>query len=258
DQWGGHSGRADDYHYHTAPLHLDAQTPDILPIAFALDGFAIYGSLEPDGVPMLPLDVNHGHFDATGVYHYHGTPGAPYMIGNMVGKVTEDATLQIIPQASAQPVRPSLTPLNGATITGFQENPAGNGYDLAYTRSGQTYHVEYSWTNGGVYTYNFVSPTGTTTSTYNGHLPCVVTSATNELPVGDYLTIFPNPGNGRISLKTSLTDIREMTLFNMAGQPVFSNRGYPDDIQTEQLPKGIYLLKIKTEKLEITRKIILQ
>jgi hypothetical protein len=70
DQWGGHSGRADDYHYHTAPLHLDAQTPDILPIAFALDGFAIYGSLEPDGAPMLPLDTNHGHFDAAGVYHY--------------------------------------------------------------------------------------------------------------------------------------------------------------------------------------------
>jgi hypothetical protein len=69
------------------------------------------------------------------------------MIGNMVGKVTEDATLQIIPQAAAQPVRPSLTPLSGATITGFQANPAGNGYDLTYTRNGQTYHVEYQLDN---------------------------------------------------------------------------------------------------------------
>ncbi len=258
DQWGGHSGRADDYHYHTAPLHLDAQTPDILPIAFALDGFAIYGSLEPDGTPMQALDANHGHFDAGGIYHYHGTTEAPYMIGNMVGKVTEDATLQIIPQAAAQPVRPSLTPLNGAVITGFQANPAGNGYDLVYTRNGQTWHVEYSWTTGGVYTYNFVSPTGTTTSIYNGHLPCMVTTAVNELPVDDFFTVFPNPGNGRISIKTSLTDIRQITLFNLAGEPVFITRNYPGDIHTDQLPKGIYLLKVETEKLEITRKIILQ
>lgn len=258
DQWGGHSGRADDYHYHTAPLHLDAQTPDILPIAFALDGFAIYGSLEPDGATMLPLDANHGHFDAAGVYHYHGTPGAPYMIGNMVGKVTEDATLQIIPQAAAQPVRPALTPLSGATITGFQANPAGNGYDLTYTRNGQTYHVEYSWTTGGVYTYHFVSPTATTTSTYNGHLPCVIATAVNELPAGDYLTVFPNPGVGRISLKTSLTNIRQLTLFNMAGQPVFSTSDPLDAIPTDHFPKGIYLLKISTDKLEITRKLILQ
>ena len=24
DQWGGHCGRADDYHYHVAPLHLQS------------------------------------------------------------------------------------------------------------------------------------------------------------------------------------------------------------------------------------------
>ncbi|HND89891.1 MAG TPA: YHYH protein, partial [Saprospiraceae bacterium] len=95
DEWGGHSGRADDYHYHIAPLHLDTQTTEVLPIAFGLDGFAVYGPLEPDGSAMLPLDSHHGHFDAAGVYHYHGTPQAPYMIGDMVGKVTEDATMQI-------------------------------------------------------------------------------------------------------------------------------------------------------------------
>ena len=43
DDFGGHSGRADDYHYHTAPLHLEA-TSGTKPIAFAFDGFAVYGS----------------------------------------------------------------------------------------------------------------------------------------------------------------------------------------------------------------------
>ncbi len=87
------------------------------------------------------------------------------MIGNMVGQVTEDATLQIIPQAKAKPVRPSLTPLNGAVITNFQPNASGNGYILSYTKDGQTFKVDYSWTPTGVYTYHFISPTGTVTET---------------------------------------------------------------------------------------------
>jgi len=52
--------------------------------------FALYGSKEPDGSPMQPLDANHGHFGSNGVYHYHGTTTYPYSIGKMVGKVTLD------------------------------------------------------------------------------------------------------------------------------------------------------------------------
>ena len=80
DNWGGHCGRADDYHYHIAPLHLYGTTTNTLPIAYALDGFAVYGSSEPTGVAMTTLDANHGHY-LSGVYHYHGTAAAPYMIG---------------------------------------------------------------------------------------------------------------------------------------------------------------------------------
>lgn len=41
DKFGGHCGRADDYHYHIAPLSLDSTRATVLPIAFALDGFAV-------------------------------------------------------------------------------------------------------------------------------------------------------------------------------------------------------------------------
>ena len=37
DQWGGHCGRADDYHYHAAPLHLQVAVGEGRPIAYALD-----------------------------------------------------------------------------------------------------------------------------------------------------------------------------------------------------------------------------
>ena len=67
DDFGGHSGRADDYHYHTAPLHLEA-TSGNMPIAYGFDGFAVYGSSEPDGTPMQALDEFHGH-EWAGSYH---------------------------------------------------------------------------------------------------------------------------------------------------------------------------------------------
>lgn len=175
DNYGGHCGRADDYHYHIAPLVLYNQIAGNKPVAFALDGFAIYGAQEPDGTPMTTLDINHGHYGTNGVYHYHGTPpsqGAPYMIGNMVGVVNEDATHQIIPQPTAKSPRPALTPLTGAVITHCLPNSNNNGYNLTYTRAGQAYAVNYYWadtTNGrSKYIFDFVSPTGTTQSIYVG------------------------------------------------------------------------------------------
>lgn len=262
DDFGGHSGRADDYHYHIAPLHLDPKTPDILPIAFALDGFAVYGALEPDGAPMRPLDANHGHFDAAGVYHYHGTKEKPYMIGNMVGKVTEDATLQIVPQSRANPVRPSLTPLTGAAITDCTPKTANNGYVLTYTRNGQTYQVDYEWTNGGVYTYRFVAPTGTTTETYNGFTPCKVPVATKDISYLDKnLEVFPNPNTGSFTLKINALDapaVQSVHVYDIRGRVVFQQKNPGLLLQVNDLAKGVYLLKIGFEKGENCRKIVVQ
>ena len=42
DKWGGHCGRADDYHYHVAPLHLSRTVGATKPIAYALDGYPLY------------------------------------------------------------------------------------------------------------------------------------------------------------------------------------------------------------------------
>lgn len=263
DIFGGHCGRADDYHYHTAPLHLDAKTAEILPIAFALDGFAVYASLEPNGSPMAALDANHGHFGADGVYHYHGTVAAPYMIGNMVGQVTEDATMQIIPQAAAKPVRPSLTPLNGATITGCIPNATNNGYTLTYTRNGQVFSVEYSWTPTGKYTYNFISPTGTTTEVYNGAAPCAVPTATEDVFNSKYaVTIFPNPATSGFTVKwpdnIAQSEVQGVSVFDAAGKLVLENRGFVADFIVRNLPYGVYVVKVQFQKEQVTRKLVVQ
>lgn len=164
DEWGGHSGRADDYHYHVAPLHLQEIVGKDKPIAYALDGFPIYGLSEPDGSPVTALDELNGHFTADGSYHYHGTNTYPYINGGMRGVVTVSGD-QIEPQPRTTPIRESLQPLKGATITDFNEL-GNNNYSLEYQISGQKYYVNYGF-SGDQYTFEFIDPAGNkSTETY--------------------------------------------------------------------------------------------
>jgi hypothetical protein len=164
DEWGGHAGRADDYHYHVAPFHL--QKTAGTPIAYALDGFALYGDHEPDGSPVTALDEYNGHLGTDGRYHYHGTKGYPYINGGMRGAVTVKDE-QIEPQAATRPFRPAGTPLRGASITGFS-SPASNSYQLDYTVNGKAAHVAYV-VNASSVMFTFTDAAGATRSETYAH-----------------------------------------------------------------------------------------
>jgi Raf kinase inhibitor-like YbhB/YbcL family protein len=142
DQWGGHAGKADDYHYHIAPLHLQALIGADKPIAYALDGYPIYGLLEVDGSKPTGLDGFNGHIGPNGIYHYHASNTYPYINGGMYGKVTVVSD-QIDPQPILKPVRTPQDPLAGAVITGF-ERASATQYSLTYTLNGSTYTVSYT------------------------------------------------------------------------------------------------------------------
>ena len=160
DEWGGHAGRADDYHYHVAPLHLVEKVGRDKPIAFALDGFPIYGETEPDGSKVRALDEFNGHFDASGAYHYHGTRTYPYINGGLRGVVSVSGD-QIEPQPRTNPFRPSLEPLRGATITEFS-SPASGSYVLGYSIGGARGEVAYVVSSTEA-TFTFTQPDGTVT-----------------------------------------------------------------------------------------------
>lgn len=162
DNFGGHCGRADDYHYHIAPLHLEKSPRE--PIGWALDGFALYGMTEPDGAPVKNLDEWNGHqHDARG-YHYHATKAYPYVNGGLRGEVTveDDA---ITPQPRTDPVRPAGRPLRGARITGFR-HPAANRYELDYAVAGETRSIRYSIDSDTTFTFTFVDKDGERTESY--------------------------------------------------------------------------------------------
>ena len=164
DKWGGHCGRGDDYHYHVAPIHLEDRIGRGKPIAYALDGYPIYGYFEPDGSLAKGLDWLNGHKDSFGNYHYHATKDYPYINGGFYGKVVEKDG-QVDPQPRAQAVRPSLPGLKGARITGFESADSKN-FKVSYEVFGKKKEVNYQIGEEGAVTFNFVDSAGTKTETY--------------------------------------------------------------------------------------------
>ncbi len=271
DKYGGHCGKGDDYHYHTAPLHLisSGQTTANLPIAFGLDGFAVYGGLEPDGSAMATLDGNHGHYGTNGVYHYHGTANAngsnPLMIVNMVGVVTEDANKQLIPQAQASSMRGgNLTPLAGALITSCVANSNNNGYNLSYSLNGVPgYATNFSW-SGTTYTFNYVSPTGTTTTNYNGFSQCTVPNlGLSDFALNDTnIILYPNPATDilNVKLKNNLaeSDVQSISIFGLKGELISKTLHYKPTIDIKNLSHGTYLVRIQFPNYLVTKKILVK
>jgi hypothetical protein len=162
DEFGGHCGRADDYHYHIAPLHLQKTIGNDLPIAYALDGYPILGLLGEKGCPIAgaaPLDNFNGHAGAGGLnYHYHASKTYPYINGGMHGEVTVRGG-QIDPQPKAQPMREAGNPLRGASITGFDKT-GDKAWKLTYTVGGATFVIEYQIEANGNLTYALTGPDG--------------------------------------------------------------------------------------------------
>ncbi|MFT5127711.1 MAG: hypothetical protein ACI8W8_001318, partial [Rhodothermales bacterium] len=151
DQWGGHCGRADDYHYHIAPAHLEAVVGKGNPVAYGLDGYPIY-VVNP--AIDKPLDECHGYFDDAGNYRYVGELKPPYVMSKFRGEV--DLSLR----PPAQPLRPHLQPLRGAEIVSCLGN-AKDGYLLTYRLRGKTATIAYSVNANGSVDFVFTDPDGT-------------------------------------------------------------------------------------------------
>jgi len=171
DAYGGHCGRADDYHYHIAPTHLTAVVGGDKPIAWALDGYPIYGYLEPDGSALQPFDADGGHNHGSWGYHYHARgsaitgPQSPYLMNAMHGTVVNYGG-QVDPQPTVGAVTTAGSPLSGALITGFTR-PAKDQYELTYTVSGTTYKVAWQVDRiAHTVAIQREAPTGNTNGTY--------------------------------------------------------------------------------------------
>jgi Raf kinase inhibitor-like YbhB/YbcL family protein len=162
DEYGGHCGRGDDYHYHIAPVHLEQTVGKGKPLAYALDGYPVYGYQQKSDKDYAPLDKLNGHKDAQGNYHYHATKQYPYINGGFYGEVVE-AGGQVDPQPRAESPRPALTPLRDAKITDFKETKPGS-YVLTYDVRGKKGTVAYTVLQDGSADFTFVDINGKKTT----------------------------------------------------------------------------------------------
>ncbi|MEZ6142820.1 MAG: YHYH protein [Zavarzinella sp.] len=161
DEFGGHCGRADDYHYHIAPVHLEKIVGKGNPIGYALDGYPLYGFTDSNGKEPNDLDEFNGRMEKTG-YRYYSTRKYPYVNGGLRGIVTVKDD-QIDPQPRAYSPRPALTPLRGARITGFTRDDAKKTSILKYSLGGKVGSVKYV-DGGGSYQFTFTDPSGKVTT----------------------------------------------------------------------------------------------
>ncbi|MFM8981043.1 MAG: YHYH protein [Planctomycetia bacterium] len=160
DEFGGHCGRGDDYHYHVAPVFLNGGDASRV-VAYALDGYAIYGFTEADGKAPKGLDALNGHEHGALGYHYHATKAYPYLNGGFHGEVVEREG-QVDPQPRADPVREALPPLPGATITGFERSKDGRSSTLSYEQGGRKGSVRVVLEGEEWVLFTFTAPDGST------------------------------------------------------------------------------------------------
>jgi hypothetical protein len=166
DEYGGHCGRGDDYHYHIAPVHLEKTVGIGKPIGYALDGFPLYGYKDADGKEPKDLDEFNGRYEKDGSYRYYSTKKYPYINGGLRGVVTVKND-QIEPQPKDSPLRPAGNPLRGAKITKFERDDKKSQYTLTYELKGGTYTVKYTIADDKSVKFVFTDPKEKeTTETY--------------------------------------------------------------------------------------------
>jgi phosphatidylethanolamine-binding protein (PEBP) family uncharacterized protein len=139
DACNGHAGRADDYHYHAAPVCVMAGRAASYwathPIGWALDGFAIFGYQDASGNAASRDSICGGNTDAVSNgpsgYSYHVTDASPYVLSCFRGEPSPDFAGQ---SSKYKPMRqPPVTPF---AVSNMTLTRSSDGYDeLAFTSS---------------------------------------------------------------------------------------------------------------------------
>jgi hypothetical protein len=160
DSCGGHCGRGDDYHYHIAPLCIMNSLTPSQPVAWALDGFPIFGFKEVDGSTLnkSSLDTLMGHTFQNN-YHYHTSTTRPYINKGFKG------TLQTNILPTVQSIRPTGAVIK-TLITDYY-NDANGWTVLKYQKNGGIAQMNFRLKSGSTTCYDFVeiNELGVTTST---------------------------------------------------------------------------------------------
>lgn len=170
DICNGHAGRADDYHYHAAPVCMMANAAasywDTHPVGWALDGFAIFGYNNADGSAASRDAICGGNTstvpNAPAGYSYHVTGASPYVMSCLRGTPSPDLAGQ---GAKYKPFRqPPVTPFPVTNMT--LTTDASDGYQVLKFTSARGFTTTETGTDSyantaGNYRIRYKAVTGT-------------------------------------------------------------------------------------------------
>lgn len=132
----------------------------------------------------------------------------------------------------------SATGLNSVDISVSESGTTPIGYSLEYDESSNSWMVSTDDTPG-------VFTQGATLS-----------SKSNKL-LG--LRIYPNPvANGILNVETQFNKEKTITFYNILGKEITTKTTSEINININELPKGMYLVKIEEEGSSVTEKLIIE
>ncbi|MEK6616311.1 MAG: T9SS type A sorting domain-containing protein, partial [Bacteroidota bacterium] len=83
----------------------------------------------------------------------------------------------------------------------------------------------------------------------------------NEYDLNEYVSIYPNPSNGKIQVISNQYSVIGLEVYNVMGEKVFQsqysipNTQYLIDLSSQ--PSGVYFINIRTDKGNIVKKLII-
>jgi hypothetical protein len=93
---------------------------------------------------------------------------------------------------------------------------------------------------------------------------CSICTGINNQADLTSIQIYPNPSDGRINVSFDYNvGVTEISVMNMLNKIVFyenteTQTGKTMNIDLSDLPKGVYIVKLKTDRHEETGKIVIQ
>lgn len=111
--------------------------------------------------------------------------------------------------------------------------------------------------NQGTLTFRFTSDRGVNASGWTATVSCIDATSIDEVGCQNIARVYPNPSRGCINIEAN--DEMDYHLYNNLGQSVRNGRfNHATQINTEELPQGIYFLQLKGEHGMQTEKILIE
>lgn len=216
--------------------------------------YLVFADEIPAGKPLHVLDIqnlNNIVVTTTANPHPNTTPHNPYVVGNRWAVVScyQDG-LAIY----------DLAYPNNIYVAGYFDTHPQGGFNTG-NYNGQDYRG-----NWGAYPF-FPSGLIVTLDMQNG-IFILDPSQTYSIPVGlknkdprlDFVNVYPNPASEKIQVMSNVHDEAELSITDLLGRELKSmHYSYfgNESVETNDLPNGTYILKLKTSNHQLTRKFII-